>query len=279
MKTGAHDSDDGERTFVEVDGAADEMGIGAEAAAPEFFADDRDGRGAGPAVLGNEGAAQERRHLQDVEEPGGNNGGVRDERFAAAGDGEIVLLISGQFGEHAVLRAHVLEIHIRNAGEIHSFLRLGLEHNDELIGRGVRQWLEQNSVDDAEDGGVRADAESEGENRNRGEAEILAHHAERVTRVGDESFEPEAAALLAAIFLDAFYRAELQRRLASRFIGRHAGSEVRGHLLFEVMAHLLAELPLPIAALEPSPPEIHGSLLRFNCWANSIIARAGVAHS
>ena len=63
MKTGAHDSDDGERTFVEVDGAADEMGIGAEAAAPEFFADDRDGRGAGPAVFGKEGAAHERRDL------------------------------------------------------------------------------------------------------------------------------------------------------------------------------------------------------------------------
>jgi len=39
-----------------------------------------------------------------------------------------------------------------------------------------------------------------------------------------------------------------------------------GHLLFEVMAHLLA--PADLApnrrAREPSPPEIHGSLLRFN---------------
>ena len=108
-----------------------------------------------------------------------------------------------------------------------------------MIGRGVRQWLEQNSVDDAEDGGVRADAESEGENRNRGEAEILAHHAERVTRVGDESFEPEAAALLAAIFLDAFYRAELQRRLASRFIGRHSCGDVGGGLLLDVETQLV----------------------------------------
>src|SRR6202021_949721 len=87
MKTAAHDSDDGERTFVEIDGAADEMRIGAEAATPEFFADDRDRRGAGPAVFGNEGAAHERSHLQDVEEPGGNNGGVYDERFPSAGDG------------------------------------------------------------------------------------------------------------------------------------------------------------------------------------------------
>src|SRR5215469_5613955 len=52
MKTGAHDSDHGERTLVEIDGAADEMRIGAEAAAPEFFADDHDGRGAGPASSG-----------------------------------------------------------------------------------------------------------------------------------------------------------------------------------------------------------------------------------
>ena len=70
------------------------MRISAEAAAPQFFADDGDGRGARPAILGNEGAAQERRHLQDIEEAGGDNGGVRDERFSAAGDGEIVLLIA-----------------------------------------------------------------------------------------------------------------------------------------------------------------------------------------
>jgi hypothetical protein len=34
------------------------------------------------------------------------------------------------------------------------------------------------------------------------------------------------------------------------------------------MAHLIAELSLPIAAPEPSSPEIHDSLLRFNRWAN-----------
>ena len=111
-KTGAHDSDDGERTFVEIDGAADDIGIGAEAAAPEFFADDHDGRGAGLAVLGNECAAHERRVSKDGEDSRRDHGGVRDEWFAAAGDGEIVLLISGQFGEYAVLRAPLFEIRI-----------------------------------------------------------------------------------------------------------------------------------------------------------------------
>ena len=163
-----------------------------------------------------------------------------------------MLLISGEFGEDVVLRAHVLEIHIRNAGEIHSFLRLGFEHDDELIGRGVGQWLEQNGVDDAEDGGVRADAEGEGENRNRGEAGILAHHAERVTRVGDESFEPEAAALLAAIFFYAFHCAELQRRLASRFVGRHSSCDVCGGLLLDVETQLVVRLLLPFFARKPA---------------------------
>ena len=154
--------------------------------------------------------------------------------------------------KHVVLRAHVLEIHIRNAGEIHSFLRLGFEHDDELIGRGVGQWLEQNGVHDAEDCGVRADAEGEGENRNRGEAGILAHHAERVTRVGDERFEPEAAALLAAIFFHAFHCAELQSRLASRFIGRHSRGDIGGGLLLDVETQLVVRVLLPFFTREPT---------------------------
>ena len=162
-----------------------------------------------------------------------------------------MLLISGEFGEDAVLRAQVLEIRIRNAGEIHAFLRLGFEHDDELTGRGVRQWLEENGVHDAEDGGVCADAEGEGENRNRGEAGIFAHHAQGVSRVGDESFEPEAAALLAAIFLHAFHCAELQRRLASRFLGRHSRGDIGGGLLLDVETQLVVRVLLPFFARKP----------------------------
>ena len=70
----------------------------------------------------------------------------------------------------------------------------------------------------------------------------------RVTRVGDECFEPEAAALFAAIFLHAFCGAELQRRLPARFFGRHSRGDICSGLLFDVEAKLFARVLFPFFA-------------------------------
>ena len=55
----------------------------------------------------------------------------------------------------------------------------------QLIWFRVRQGLQQQGVDEAEDGGVGADAESEGEDGDSGEAGRLEKLAEGVAEVGE----------------------------------------------------------------------------------------------
>ena len=55
------------------------------------------------------------------------------------------------------------------------------------VGVAIRQRLDQHRVDDAEDGGVGADAEREGEKNDRGEATRLADAAPRVAKIEQQA--------------------------------------------------------------------------------------------
>ena len=55
--------------------------------------------------------------------------------------------------------------------------------NSEPLRMRIRQRLEQHAVDDAEDGGVGADAERERQDRDRGVARALGQGAEGVAHV------------------------------------------------------------------------------------------------
>jgi hypothetical protein len=57
----------------------------------------------------------------------------------------------------------------------------------EPLGGRVRQAAEQDGVDDAEDGRVRADAEGEHPGDGRGEAPVAPQRAERVAQVGEHA--------------------------------------------------------------------------------------------
>jgi hypothetical protein len=57
---------------------------------------------------------------------------------------------------------------------------------DEAIRLPVRERTQQHRVDDAEDRGVRADSEREGEDDDRGEGRALGETAEAVTDVAEE---------------------------------------------------------------------------------------------
>ena len=58
-----------------------------------------------------------------------------------------------------------------------------LPDRHELLGIFVRQRAQQNGVNDAEDRAVRANAECESENRNRGEGRIFRQHPQAVTHI------------------------------------------------------------------------------------------------
>jgi hypothetical protein len=52
-----------------------------------------------------------------------------------------------------------------------------------LFGLRIRKWRKQNSIYQAEDGGIRAHAESQRERRDDGEAGRLSHHAQTVANI------------------------------------------------------------------------------------------------
>ena len=64
------------------------------------------------------------------------------------------------------------------------------EHGD-AVGVRVRQWSQQHRVDDAEDGGVCADAERESEDGDDCEARIFPEHAQRETNVLHRLLHPQ----------------------------------------------------------------------------------------
>src|SRR5256886_8889801 len=61
--------------------------------------------------------------------------------------------------------------------------------------------MEQHGVDHAEDGGRGADAEGEGDDRNRGESRALAQHAEAETKILREILQPIHFAHIPAPFV------------------------------------------------------------------------------
>ena len=65
----------------------------------------------------------------------------------------------------------------------HHAARIGPCDADELFGMGIGKPDEENSVDEAEDGGVGADAESQREDSDGREAGILAEQARAVANV------------------------------------------------------------------------------------------------
>src|SRR6202030_4175671 len=78
---------------------------------------------------------------------------------------------------------------------------------DELFRRLHRKGLVKDGVDETEDGGVRANSESQREHGNCSEAGILAQHARGVAQILKESFEPNAGADFADAFFHLFHAA------------------------------------------------------------------------
>src|SRR5262249_51790020 len=96
--------------------------------------------------------------------------------------------------------------------------------------------------DDADDRGVRADAEREREHRHQREAGIARHPAQAVARVLSQVLEPAPAPRVAALLAQDRRVAEPPARGRVRLVGRDAGgARVRGAQV-EVEAHLLGEI-------------------------------------
>src|SRR5260370_22634377 len=61
------------------------------------------------------------------------------------------------------------------------------------VGPGVRKWVDEDSVDDAEDGAGGANAECQGEDGGQREAGALAEVAEGVAEIGEQEWHEHLA--------------------------------------------------------------------------------------
>src|SRR2546421_8549747 len=78
--------------------------------------------------------------------------------------------------------------------------RSGACNGDELLRMNIGQRLQKHAIDDAEDRGVRADAQRERHNGHQGKAGIFTQHARGVAQVLEEFIEPKRAPLVASNF-------------------------------------------------------------------------------
>ena len=87
-----------------------------------------------------------------------------------------------------VLLAKILDFVDGKLHVINPQFILLLAEEDQLVAGGIRKRAQEHRMDDAENGGIRADPEGKGENGDNGETRILAHHAEGIGAVVDQDF-------------------------------------------------------------------------------------------
>ncbi len=178
------DADDCGGRVAERDGLADDVGIAVELALPEWVAEDDDWWTGGAGFFGGEGdAAHQRLYAQSVEEVvhdidlGDGDGDAATGELPVAGRGEGV--VAGEVGEGFVLALELLDGVGGVGGAGGSALGDFGGDADEAVCLGEWERAQQDGVDDGEDDDVGADAESEDEDGDDGEAGVAAKGSER----------------------------------------------------------------------------------------------------
>ena len=102
---------------------------------------------------------------------------------------------------------------------------LGLEQH-QPVGVGHRQWPQHHRIEDAERGGRGPDAQSQRQDRDRGETWIATKHATRISKILHEPVDQRQAALIPIHFLHLLSTAECAPRRRTRIFGRKTTADV-----------------------------------------------------
>ena len=235
-KPARHDADDLVRRLAELNGAADDGGIGAEARLPRRVAEHQHAVARRHAVGLAERAAEHRRGLQRVEEVRRRDGHVRVERLGARRERRAAVDVGCELLERPRARAPVLVVRRR-----HRVARLEVDaivfpHRHEAFGRGIRQRTDQDAVHHAEDGRRRADGEREREEDDGGVGRTPREQADGVANVLAQHVEAPLLTEEAPRVGDGADRAgerriggELRLPLGAELAPRGAGRESRDH--------------------------------------------------
>ena len=139
-------------------------------------------------------------------------------------------------------RLDVVDIEDREAGVLDAGSGLAEEH--EILAARVGQRLQDHGVDDAEDGGVGADAERHGDDDRERVAFLLAQAARTIAHVLAEGLEQPREPGVADIVLDALDAAKRLARGAQRDLRAGATAHVFGRQHVEMELQLGVELVL-----------------------------------
>ena len=181
----SEDTDDGVGLVAERDAGADDVGVAAELALPESVADDHDVAAVGGVFLRCEGAAE---HDGRAEEAEVGFGDVDAVDLLGNGAGEVEAgtaeVVGGDILKDAGLGSPGVEVDRRGRGAV--AFRKGVHELDHAVRFGIGERLEQDGVDDGEDGGVGSDAEGESGDGSYGERWTADEHAEGVAEVAEK---------------------------------------------------------------------------------------------
>ena len=167
----------------DLNGSADDVGVGIVERLPEMPGEDGDFFLAWSCFFGEEVAAEGGLGAEDVEEIGEGKDAT-DETRVIAGDADAggSLLEDGEVFEGGGVLSPVVEVAGIGAGVGEELFEETdfFPNDDDAAAVAVGEGFEENSIDYAEEGGGGSDAEGQGEDRGEGEAWGLAELAESV---------------------------------------------------------------------------------------------------
>src|ERR1700730_4996420 len=173
-------SDDGIRLIVQSNGLADDVAVAAEALHPKLMGHDGNAVFPHNSFLGEDIPPEHKGSAHHVVETRSRQAGPNHFGMVARGQAVAAAGPSAQILKNGALVFPIEEIPRGNAVAAAVDLR---PDDDELVRIGVRQGSEKGGVDDAEDGGVRADAQHECQERDAREAEIFGEQSQAKTDV------------------------------------------------------------------------------------------------
>ncbi len=247
------DADDRDSVVVQRERSADDARVGGEAPHPQAVAQQY-GFGAVPfAFIGAEEPSQLRRDAEEREEVSRHGDAAETLRFANAGEFVVADAVEGEVGGEIGVR-FTLPAQIEEIVYLRGFTGkargpvVGDPHEAAGIAEGQR--ADEESVDDAENGGAGADAEADDENGERGEAGVAAKGAEGVTKVLENAIEGGQAAGVAVQLFRRFDAAEREEGGAAGFGGSQAAPPVLFGEQFDVRGDFVVEFAVEIRLAE-----------------------------
>jgi hypothetical protein len=139
-----------------------------------------------------------------------------------------------------------------------------LGHVHQTIRVFVRERLQQQRIDDAEQRGIRADSQRQRDHRREREAWITAEAAQSVAQILPSHVQEPDAIRLARLFEEQGSIPEAPCGVAASFRFRHAGSRIVPAPRLQVKIDLVIQFTLQLAWPEQVPKSIgprHGQIL------------------